>query len=57
VYAHLRATAANDIDVAVAYHRDVAGPQVALSFVDAFESAITYLCQHLLTGSRGGGDA
>lgn len=48
---HLRARAANDVEAAVAYYREEAGPDTALSFVDALEAAINHLQQHPFTGS------
>lgn len=51
VHAHLRAAAERDVEGAVAYYRDEAGPSVALDFVDAFEAAIRGLCDHPLMGS------
>lgn len=49
--AHLRALAGNDIDTAIAYYKQEAGPQVAVEFVDALEDAIDHLRKHPLTGS------
>lgn len=49
--ANLSALAVNDIDTALAYYRDEAGPQVAPEFVDALEAALDHLRQHPLTGS------
>ncbi len=47
----LRAVAAADIDSAIAFHRENAGPDVAVRFVDEFENAISLLIRHPLTGS------
>jgi toxin ParE1/3/4 len=51
VQAQLRAVAERDIEDAVDYYRDEAGPQLALDFLDALEAAITLLCQYPLSGS------
>ena len=50
-HAHLRAAAQRDVEEAVAYYRDEAGPNVALDFVDSFEAAMRSLCDHPLMGS------
>ena len=49
--ARLRAVAATDIDSAVAYYRETAGPNVAGDFVDELEDAISLLTRHPQTGS------
>ncbi len=51
MHARLRAVAAADIDSAIAYHRETAGPDVAVGFVDEFENAIPLLIRYPLTGS------
>ena len=51
VQAQLRAAAERDVEDAVAYYRDEAGPQIALDFLDALEEAITHLCDHPFSGS------
>ena len=51
--ANLRTLAATGIAVAVAHDSDEAGSQVALAlgFVEALESAISDVCNHMLTGT------
>lgn len=49
--ANLRAFAVNDIEAAVTYYHDEAGPGTALDFVDALEAAINHLRRYPLTGS------
>lgn len=49
--AQLRAAAERDVENAVVYYRDEAGPQIALDFLDALEAATTHLCQYPLSGS------
>lgn len=49
--ANLRAVAAADIDIALAYYRTNAGPQVALDFVDSLETALDHHRHLPLTGS------
>jgi toxin ParE1/3/4 len=51
VQANLRALEATDIEAAVTYYRDEAGPKAAHDFVNALEAAITDLRRHPLTGS------
>ena len=47
----LRATAAEDIETAIDYHRAEAGPDTALTFVESLETAIGHLTRHPFTGS------
>ncbi len=49
--AQLRAAAERDVEDAVVYYRDEAGPQIALDFLDALEVAIAHLCDYPLSGS------
>lgn len=49
--ANLRAVAAADIEIALAYYRTNAGQQVALDFVDSLETALDHLRHLPLTGS------
>lgn len=49
--AQLRAAAERDVDDAVAYYRDEAGPQTALDFIDSLEAAIEHLCAYPFSGS------
>ncbi|MCD9624191.1 type II toxin-antitoxin system RelE/ParE family toxin [Rhabdothermincola salaria] len=51
MHAQLRAVAARDIEEAVAYYRDEAGPDIALVFVGAIETAIADLCDKPSMGS------
>lgn len=51
MHADLRTVAAADIDYAVTYYRNEAGPEVAVNFVDELEAAIAHLLQHSMTGS------
>jgi len=51
VHADLRTVAAADIDSAVTYYRNEAGPEVAVNFVDELEAAVAHLLQHPMTGS------
>ncbi|MCP3935916.1 MAG: type II toxin-antitoxin system RelE/ParE family toxin [Actinomycetia bacterium] len=51
MHADLRTVAAADIDSAITYYRNEAGPEVAVSFVDELEAAIAHLLQHPLMGS------
>jgi toxin ParE1/3/4 len=51
VQAQFRAAAERDVEDAVVYYRDEAGPQIALDFLDALEATITHLCQYPLSGS------
>jgi toxin ParE1/3/4 len=51
VPAQLRAAAERDVEDALVYYRDEAGPQIALDFLDALEAAVTHLCQYPLSGS------
>lgn len=50
---NVRALAQADIEAAVTYYRDEAGPKTAHDFVNALEAAITHLRRHPLTGSLG----
>lgn len=47
----LRALAAVDIEAAVNHHREEAGSQMALDFVDALEAAINHLRHYPSSGS------
>ena len=49
--ADLRSAAAADIDSAVTYYRNEAGPDVAVDFVDKIDAAVAHLRQHPMTGS------
>jgi toxin ParE1/3/4 len=51
VSARLRVAAERDVDGAVTYYRDEAGPDVALEFIDALEAAISQVSTHPLMGS------
>lgn len=49
--AQLRAAAERDVEDAVVYYRDEAGPQITLDFLDALEAAVTHLCDYPFSGS------
>lgn len=49
--AQLRAAAERDVQDAVDYYREEAGPEIALGFIDSLESAILHVCQYPLSGS------
>ncbi len=49
--AHLRAIAAADIDAAVDYYGDNAGPHIAVDFIGDLEAAISHLTRYPLSGS------
>lgn len=51
VDAHLRAAAARDIEDAVVHHRDEAGTDVALGFIESLNNAIAQLCDFPRSGS------
>jgi toxin ParE1/3/4 len=51
VQAQLRVAAERDVEDAMLYYRDEAGPETALEFLDALEAAITHLCDYPLIGS------
>lgn len=47
----LRALAVADVDHAIRYYLQEAGPEVALGFIDELEQAYTHLGRHPATGS------
>lgn len=49
--ARLRAVATADLDAAVDYYRDHAGPDIAVDFVEDLEGAISHLSRYPLSGS------
>lgn len=51
MHVQLRATAVADLEEAVRYYGEEAGPEVALAFVDAFDAATSQLRDHPLIGS------
>lgn len=51
MHARLRAVATADVDSAIDYYRNTAGPDIAEDFVNDFEAAISHLTQHPLSGS------
>ncbi len=51
MHARLRAVASADIEAAVDYYLDTAGPDIAVGFVNDFEAAVTHLTQFPFSGS------
>ena len=49
--AQLRAVANADVEAAVVYYRDSAGPAIAVEFINELEIAISHLARHPLAGS------
>jgi plasmid stabilization system protein ParE len=56
MHARLRAAASADVEAAVDYNGDTAGPDIAVDFVDDFQAAISHLTRYpfsvSLTGAQ-----